>query len=75
MAATKLQLTVRQVQRVTLDEPVLHGELEKHAYAVYEAQDDGTWQQVSKTYAHSTSALAKLGRLVQKEIAQELYKS
>lgn len=74
MAATKLQLTVRQVQRVTEGEPALHGELEKHAYAVYEAQDDGTWLAVSKTYAHSTSALAKLGRLVQQEVTQELYK-
>jgi hypothetical protein len=65
MAATKLSTIVRQVQKASPTQ---------HDYAVFELQDTGEWHQVSKTYAHSTSALAKLGRMYQADISKELYK-
>lgn len=40
-------------------------------YVVRQRQLDGNWLPASKEYAHSTSAFAALGRLVQKEIYSE----
>ena len=59
MTATKTTLTLRMVN---------HDKVNK-VYTVYEFKDNGeTAIQVSKDYAHSTSAFAALGRLYQKEI-------
>jgi hypothetical protein len=63
MSATLLNLPVREVQRVS---PV------DQDFAVFERQLTGEYVQVSKGYAHSTSAFAALGRLVQKDTKQAL---
>ena len=58
MTAKRLTLTLRMVN---------HDAVNK-VYYVVELHENGSIEQVSKEYTHSTSAFAALGRLFQQEI-------
>lgn len=65
MSRTKVQVVPMKVVREK------DGFTEEDVYVVRELVS-GTWRPKSKGYVHSTSAFAALGRLLQKQIKEEL---
>jgi len=61
MSETTITLPRRKVVKIA-----------EEGYQVWELNPDGfEWSRVSKVYAHSTSAFAALGRLTQKDTAND----